>query len=195
MLTPRIPPTNGAIFQPGQTIRLEFPAQAYVNPHNTTLTFDLTLYNYVATKATVRLQNGAASVFNRVRLLYGSSVLEDIRGYNDIARLLIEHVGTNGQGTVDESSISEGQGGVITELDGVGGYYGNCSVRQKMIQGLSSGVVPTSASDFFGGSGFGNVPQSTDRPSSNGENGGVFTTRRYTMPFLLGMFLQDKLVG
>jgi hypothetical protein len=81
LLMPRIPPTNGSIFQPGQTIRVEFPAQAYVNPHNTTLTFDLTLYNYSgANKATVRMQNGAAAVFNRVRLIYGSSVIEDIRG-------------------------------------------------------------------------------------------------------------------
>ncbi len=30
-LTPRIPPKNGAIFAPGQVIRLEFPAQGYVN--------------------------------------------------------------------------------------------------------------------------------------------------------------------
>lgn len=26
-MTPRIPPKNGAIFQPGQVIRVEFPAQ------------------------------------------------------------------------------------------------------------------------------------------------------------------------
>lgn len=166
-----------------------------MNPHNTTMTFDLTLYNYAATTATVRLQNGAASVFNRVRLLYGSSVIEDIRGYNDICRLLIEHVGTNAQGSVDESSISEGQGGVVMELDGVGGYYGNCNVRQKMIQGLSLNTLPVSASDFFGGTGFGNVPQTTDRPSAIGENGGQWTTRRYTMPFALGMLLQDKLIA
>lgn len=144
---------------------------------------------------TVRLQNGAASCFNRVRLLYGSSVLEDIRGYNDIVRILTEHVGTNGQNSVDESSISEGQGGVTIELDGAGGYYGNCNVRQKMIQGVSSGTQPVSASDFFGGTGFAVVPQGTDRPSSIGSNGGVFSTRRYTLPFALGMFIQDKLIA
>jgi hypothetical protein len=35
-LTPRIPPKNGATFTPGQVIRVEFPAQGYVNPLNTT---------------------------------------------------------------------------------------------------------------------------------------------------------------
>lgn len=35
-MTPRIPPKNGSTFTPGQVIRLEFPAQGYVNPLNTT---------------------------------------------------------------------------------------------------------------------------------------------------------------
>jgi hypothetical protein len=30
-MTPRIPPKNGSAFQPGQIIRLEFPAQGYVS--------------------------------------------------------------------------------------------------------------------------------------------------------------------
>jgi hypothetical protein len=143
----------------------------------------------------VRLQNGAASVFNRVRLLYGSSVLEDIRGYNDIARMLIEHVGTNGQQSADESTIAEGQGGVVIDVDSTGGYYGNSNVRQKMVQGVSVGTQPVSAADFTGGTGFSSIPQSTVRPSAIGDNGGAYTTRRYTMPFLLGMFLQDKLIA
>jgi hypothetical protein len=158
MLNPRIPPTNGSIYTPGQTIRLEFPAQAYVNPHNTVITFDLTLYNYSSGNGTVRLQNGVSSAFERVRLLYGSSVVEDIRGYNDITRMLIEHVGTNAQNTMDESTIAEGQGGVALGVDSTGGYFGNCNVRQKTIQGLSAGVVAANASDFTGGQGFSAVP-------------------------------------
>jgi hypothetical protein len=45
-LTPRIPPKNGALFVPGSVIRVEFPAQGYVNPLNTTLEFDVTLQAY-----------------------------------------------------------------------------------------------------------------------------------------------------
>jgi len=42
-MTPRIPPKNGGTFTPGQVIRLEFPAQGYVSPGNTTLSFDATI--------------------------------------------------------------------------------------------------------------------------------------------------------
>jgi len=194
-MMPRIPPTNGSVFTPGNTIRLEFPAQAYVNPHNTTMTFDLTLFNAVGpTSSAVRLQNGASSVFSRVRLLYGSSVIEDISGYNDVTRFLIEHVGTNSQNSMDESTIAEGQGGVVTDIDGSGGYFGNCNVRQKFIHGVSEGTTQTDASDFRGGAGFGSVPNGTDQATVGG-NGGTSRVRRYTIPFALGMFIQDKLVN
>lgn len=33
-MTPRIPPKNASEFKPGNVIRLEFPAQGYVNPGN-----------------------------------------------------------------------------------------------------------------------------------------------------------------
>lgn len=62
-MTPRIPPKNGAIFTPGSTIRLEFPAQGYVNPLNTTLQFDVTLYAPGTPAGTaVRLQNNVFQI-------------------------------------------------------------------------------------------------------------------------------------
>lgn len=42
-MTPRIPPKNQGTFSPGNVIRLEFPAQGFVNPGKTTLEFDVTL--------------------------------------------------------------------------------------------------------------------------------------------------------
>jgi hypothetical protein len=42
-MTPRIPPKNGFVFTPGNVIRLEFPAQGYVNPLTTSLSFDVSL--------------------------------------------------------------------------------------------------------------------------------------------------------
>ena len=42
-MTPKIPPKNGTNFAPGQQIRVEFPAQGYVNPANTTLMMDVVL--------------------------------------------------------------------------------------------------------------------------------------------------------
>jgi len=75
-MTPRIPPKNGSSFLPGQVIRLEFPAQGYVNPLNTTLEFDVTMYTYGTTlNEIVRFQNNIQSIFQRVRLLYGATPL------------------------------------------------------------------------------------------------------------------------
>jgi len=73
--------------------------------------------------------------------------------------MLIEHCGTNTQGSMDEATISEGQGGVVTDSDGLnGGYFGLCNVRQKYVHGVSKGIIPGSASDFTGGFGFSSVP-------------------------------------
>lgn len=60
-MTPRIPPKNGSVFQPGQVIRVEFPAQGYVNPLNTSLEFDVTLSTYsVSANEIVRFQNNVS---------------------------------------------------------------------------------------------------------------------------------------
>lgn len=67
-MTPRIPPKNGGTFSPGQVIRLEFPAQGYVNPNNTTLSFDVTLVygNILDTdvNSQVRFQNNVSFYVN-----------------------------------------------------------------------------------------------------------------------------------
>lgn len=89
-MTPRIPPKNGSVFQPGQVIRVEFPAQGYVNPLNTSFEFDVTLSTYsVTANEIVRFQNNIQSLFSRVRLLYGSTPLEDMINYN--GKLFIKH--------------------------------------------------------------------------------------------------------
>ncbi len=60
-MTPRIPPKNGSNFQPGQVIRLEFPAQGYVNPINTSLEFDVTLTDYTTPAGEIiRFQNNVS---------------------------------------------------------------------------------------------------------------------------------------
>lgn len=58
-MTPRIPPKNQGEFSPGNVIRLEFPAQGYVNPGKTTLEFDVQLIYTPATNesSAVRFQN------------------------------------------------------------------------------------------------------------------------------------------
>ncbi len=70
-MTPRIPPKNASIFRPDSVIRLEFPAQGYVNPANTTVEFDVSLSipisaGYTGTDDTltcrVRFQNNVSII-------------------------------------------------------------------------------------------------------------------------------------
>ena len=115
-MTPRIPPKNGASFGPGQIIRLEFPAQGYVNPLNTLLQFDVVLYAPVVASGAwaVRFQNNIQCIFNRVRLLYGANPQEDLLQYGVLVRCLTEWTATNQMNSIDQGSIADGIGGCYT---------------------------------------------------------------------------------
>lgn len=147
-MTPRIPPKNNGTFNPGNVIRLEFPAQGYVNPSKTTLEFDVTLI-YTPSDGEfsyVRFQNNIQSIFNRVRLLYGATPIEDIPYYNVIVRQLTEWTATNQHEHMDQFNIAEGIGGTSYGISGqfasasssgVGARTGvHQNVRQKYIQGI-----------------------------------------------------------
>lgn len=141
-ITPRIPPKNGGEFKPGDTLRLEFPAQGYVNPLHTTLEFDVVLDIGKLTGTTdelndrhVRFQNNIQSCFQRVRLLYGSTIIEDIPGYNHLVRGLTEWSATNKHLTMDQTAVNEGIGGIVVDSDQNGDCFGLVNVRSKYIQG------------------------------------------------------------
>jgi hypothetical protein len=184
-ITPRIPPKNGASFSPGSIIRLEFPAQGYVNPVNTTLEFDVTMLG--DTGCTCRFQNNIQSLFNRVRLMYGSTPLEDIIQYNQIVRNLTEWSSSGAQGTIDQISIAEGIGAVAAGLNcktdniTAGDTPGPVNVRQKFIQGV----------DFLSGVGCGCVPNGLN---ASGAVTSFTSTRRYQVNLALGLFTQAKLI-
>jgi hypothetical protein len=148
-MTPRIPPKNGSTFFPGQVIRAEFPAQGYMNPQNTTFTFDVCLTGFnTMSGSIVRFQNNINSIFTRVRLLYGATPLEDMINYNVIVRNLTEWTGTNQTATIDNSSIAVGIGGCVP---GIGPTFsaattlgdiqpGLVNVRQNYIQGIDASL-------------------------------------------------------
>lgn len=212
-MTPRIPPKTGQTFQAGSVIRLEFPAQGYVNPSNTTLEFDVDLFDWSVTTdnyAITRFQNNIQSIFSRVRLLYGSTPIEDIINYNVIVRALTEWTGTTQIGTMDQTSITDGIGGVVYGLEGDGGAPfpkpGLVNIRQAYIQGIDNSVnttangtaaLPSGASSAGAaltllnqGNGFGSVPNVTPASGSVPK----FTTRRYQVNLALGLFTQEKLI-
>lgn len=218
-LTPRIPPKNGSTFTPGQVIRLEFPAQGYVNPLNTTLQFDVTLNSFgTIGNDIVRFQNNIQSLFNRVRLLYGATPIEDVINYNVIVRCLTEWSGTGQNGIIDQMSIGDGVGGVTlgsacsytgSAVSTTAPTFGNVNVRQAYIQGVdastnTSTTATTKVNSFASGYGFGTVPNQEPivgttttagtYTGSQGSGTNGFCTRRYQVNFALGMFTQDKLI-
>lgn len=192
-MTPRIPPKNGSIFQPGQVMRLEFPAQGYVNPLNTSLEFDVTLVSYgTPANEIVRFQNNIQSLFSRVRLLYGSTPLEDMINYNVIVRGLTEWTGTNQYGTMDQTSINEGVGGIAMGFAPGSGVPGLVNVRQTFIQGYGA-ATNTAETKINQMDSNGAVPNLTTAVNSPGSS--CYSTRRYQINFALGLFTQDKLVS
>ena len=174
-LTPRVPPKTGGgsstnPYKAGNVIRLEFPAQGYVNPQNTTLEFDVKINHYgTDAGSAVRFQNNIQSIFSRVRLLYGATPIEDIIGYNQIVRSLTEWTATNQYQCIDQTSITEGIGGIITGTTGDGASSGLVNVRQAYIQG-------------------------SDKTATTGFGDARVTQRRYQVNLALGLFTQSKLI-
>lgn len=203
-ITPRITPKSGSVFDPksSQVIRLEFPAQGYVNPANTTLAFDVQMTVNVASGGNVfaSFQNNIQSIFSRVRLLYGSTPIEDIVNYNVIVRSLTEWTGTSQTMAIDQASIAEGIGGVtvgsagfITGTATVKPVLGLTHVRRSKIHGVSA-VTYDSGDDGIGEAfAFGKTTASPSGTAANtAPNNGLI--RRYQVSFALGLFTQEKLI-
>lgn len=182
-ITPRIPPKNGMTFQPGNVIRVEFPAQGYVNPINTTFEFDVTLTSYSTPgNAVVRFQNNIQSIFSRIRCLYGATPLEDIINYNVIVRSLTEWTSTNQTCSLDQTSITEGIAGSLYGVSGDASLSGMVNARQAYIQGI----------DGTAATGFGTIPNQSGTIS--GYPAASTCTRRYQVNLALGLLTQDKLL-
>lgn len=222
---PRIPPKNKNVFLPGDEIRIEIPAQGYLNPAQTTLEFDVVL-KYTPTDLTrdasiIRFQNNIQSIFDRVRIMYGSTPLEDINSYGLLTRCLTEWTATNQQGSMDQTSILEGIGkgvpgttGWFQMLGGLQTYLinpnyktGIVNARQSAIQGISlqqenvfsttteTGTVRTN----MAGNGFGAVPNNTGAGTTLADpyirnNREIACTRRYQVQLNSGLLQQGKLI-
>lgn len=151
-ITPRIPPVTGTQFSPGQTIRLEFPSQGYLNPVRTNLEFSVTLFGaqvttagvsidgsntYSITSPQIRFQNNIQSIFDRVRIMYGSTPLEDLLDYNQIVRCKTEWYKPDCVSTMNQFSVAEGIGGTLNAVANTTGTgTSRQSVRSRFIQGL-----------------------------------------------------------
>lgn len=123
------PKNNAQSYLSGSTIRFEFPASGYLNPTKTYLSFNARskitsgtfvagtqqLYYGVATTNVAALTNALlqqaqggfqfqqniASIFRRVRVTYGSLVLEDIQDYNILQRMFTDTLLSSGTALCD----------------------------------------------------------------------------------------------
>jgi len=189
----KVPPKNGQTFLNTSTttpIRFELPAQGYMNTRNTFLQFDLAM-GTTGSSTNLRMQNNVQCFMKRVRFTYGSLVVEDIREYHNLVRILTEGTGTNTSWVSDQVSINEGIGGIkMYPIAGLIYSAGNENpfmavpenVRLSEIQCANitdnlHAVVPTYA-------------QSTSQGSISGN--GLF--RRYCVQLALGTFQQNKLI-
>src|SRR6478736_2038547 len=177
----------------------------YVNPLNTTLEFDVTLYGWEGPgfgASMVRFQNNIQSIFQRVRLLYGATPSEDMINYNVITRALTEWTSTNQNGTLDQTSIAEGIGGysygsiplAAAQTAPPNAYHGMVNTRQAFIQGISNASNTTAGPSFGAPATAQIVPNQQTVSSTLGNGSPQFCTRRYQVTFTLGLFNQDKLI-
>jgi len=177
--TPRIAPKNGSNFRSGNVIRLEFPAQGYVNPRNTTLAFDVYLTGYgTAGSQLLRFQNNIQSIFSRVRLMYGSTPLEDIINYNVITRNLTEWTANSNNSGVDGNILTDGIGQtqLFLETNGVTSLI--ATTQSQNARQVSHGIA---VADY--------LPLQTTNST-----GATSSAKRYTVQLNLGLFNQDKLI-
>lgn len=213
-MTPKIPPKQGGIYTAGSTMRLEFPAQGYINMLNTTIEFDVTLsIPGNAINATgpvgatdnsrdivIRFQNNIQSIFNKVVVKYGSIILEEIQGYGVLVRCLSEWTAGGPSMCIDQGSVTDGVGGSTIDVD----YTGNFQVlngRSKHIQGYTAQFSPGDAmtrsvgSGPVGALGAANAPGGYVLPNVS-INAVPLTcvTRRYQVSLAAGLFSQGKLM-
>jgi hypothetical protein len=182
------PKNNAARYRSGTTIRFEFPASGYLNPNNTYLAFNartiITSGAFsVGTGTTiptggVEFQQNIQSIFRRVRVLYGSLVLEDIQDYNLIQRIFTEIVipsGTSGTNMLGQGiGPSQWENNATTPANNViaGKGYGRLQITRSNYHTIQ----PTE-------------PLSANSPTNYGE-----VVRRYAVPINTGLFQQKNLI-
>ena len=168
------PKNNAQQYVSGGTIRFEFPASGYLNPNNTYLAFNCrvnptgTFTAGTTNSGGFQFQNNIQSIFRRVRVLYGSLVLEDIQDYNIIQRLFTETLLPSGS-SLSSTTMGQGIGYCKNQIQSNNSIPQPWDVRMDRLNYHSTGTeaAPT--------------------------NVGV-TTRRYAVPINTGLFQQKNLI-
>jgi hypothetical protein len=134
----------------GRTIQITLPAQGYLNPLESYLRFDLVLAANGATVTTIapRILNSVHTMFRRLRLMYGSMVLEDIQLYNALVRTLT-NVAVEAEYQTGVGAVLEGMGSDSTRGQLFNGTFrstGSSSNGSNTIGALASSTYATTTS-------------------------------------------------
>ena len=186
----RVPSRNGPTFRQGNTIRLEFPAQGYVNPAETTLVFDLKImidgFDTASTDFSVFMQQNINCIFSRARLMYGSTPIEDIGNVGFLIRQLTDWTGTS-HCVLDQNSVATGIAGVRVVCKNTLGDIPTRHAR-KHLHSITKYTSPDANSNlpFTGLKVF---PAGNSNTTKT-----IYATRRYQITFPFGLFQQGKLI-
>lgn len=189
----KVPPVNGGVFrsdQAGAPIRITLPAQGYLNPARSHLAFDVGIVcPSTNVYRNIRFQNNIQSIFRRVRLVYGSLPLEDIKESNVLVRMLTEATGTNTLATSDQTSITEGIGGFDIGNYGAGNNntYGVAKTETRLWK-IQNGV-PDGMLDQPSG-----ITHAVANRAISTPIGGPTNYRRYCVQLPLGLLQQPKYI-
>lgn len=219
--TVKLVPKNGATFTQGQIVRFELPADGYCNMLNTALSFDVLTElplvpiaadssqpQQIGTPIVSLPRGGAHNYIKRLRILYGSLVLEDIQEYKTLARIFTE-TGTNKNYGSSTSSILNGDaestmhnvqnpyavvgtsnGASLTQSSGTfssNAIADNNIIQQQMIGGACNALGTSSATAKTVQATFYDIGSDLVKGSSS-------VTRTFTIQLLSGLLSCKKLL-
>jgi hypothetical protein len=111
----KIPPRTGTTMtglnssSKGRTILITLPSQGYLNPLESYLRFDLSFNASATALLGIRPTNSIHTMFRRLRISYGSLVIEDIQNYGTLVRM-ITNVAVENDYAKNSGAILEGMG-------------------------------------------------------------------------------------
>lgn len=188
----KIPPrsgpdmTNLTSSSKGRLIQITLPAQGYLNPLESYLRFDLTIRAGTNTGVSgLRPVNNIHTMFRRLRVLYGSLVIEDIQNYGTLIRMLsnvaVDPLYQNKAGAILEGMGSDASRAILHNKFQAGGAGAGGS------QGtLTAAVVTLNNSADSGVWGVGTGAASTNADATE--------THTYCLNLGAGLLTQQKLI-
>lgn len=182
--TVKLIPKNGSSFSGGDIIRIEFPADNYLNALNSVLLMDVNL-----TGDDTRLQRGGAhNLIKRLRVMYGSLVIEDIQEYKTLVRIFNEASVQQDYAT-SSGSILDGMYDVFEKSPGMGGTELSTS-DQDLAAYVAAGGNPTSGE-------YGALTTALGQTLGTSTSSGIAlssTKRTYALSLLSGLLASKKLI-